>query len=162
MPAPIRILKAEAPQKYTLGIVAIPDVPDADNEVTSAPAIEAMCRDFNRRLYSPPEAEAIVKALAAADAGDEVELELDASIIAKASMVGIQHALFSDDLGAIVESYIAPCDMAIPQADGTVEQVAKGSWLMGHVWSDPVWSLVQKGELEGLSWGGFAFKVKEK
>lgn len=57
--------------------------------------------------------------------------------------------LTSDEV-AIVECYIAPCDMTIGE-----DKITKGTWMMGlHIMSDVIWDAVKNGELTGLSIGG--------
>lgn len=63
--------------------------------------------------------------------------------------VGIMHKSKAADC-AIVESYIAPCDL-----DFSGQPVACGAWLIVvYVGDDDVWDAVKSGELSGLSMGG--------
>lgn len=64
--------------------------------------------------------------------------------------VDIQHSFDAVDGVAVVENYVAPCDMEI---EG--EPVVKGTWIMTvEVSNSEIWSAVQKGEITGLSMGG--------
>jgi len=64
--------------------------------------------------------------------------------------VDLQHSFEAVDGIAVVENYIAPCDMQIGD-----ELVAKGTWLItAEVTNTDVWSAVQKGEITGFSMGG--------
>jgi hypothetical protein len=67
----------------------------------------------------------------------------------KKGALGHMHKDWSDDLGEIVECYCAPADMEI---EG--EQVAKGTWLLGVVWSEDMFQKVEAGEITGYSMGG--------
>lgn len=66
-----------------------------------------------------------------------------------AKRVGDMHRDFSPDLGYIVESWIAPCDLTI---EG--EEVKKGSWLLGVIWSQEQFDKIASGERTGYSLGG--------
>lgn len=64
--------------------------------------------------------------------------------------VDIQHSFEAVDGVAVVENYLAPCDMTIDDAT-----VTKGTWLMTvEVSNTEVWEAVQKGEITGFSMGG--------
>ncbi len=64
--------------------------------------------------------------------------------------VDIQHCFVKCEDVAVVESYIAKCDMEI---EG--QAVKKGTWLMTvEVTNDELWDAVQKGEITGFSMGG--------
>ena len=65
--------------------------------------------------------------------------------------VDLQHSFESADGLAVVENYVAPCDMTIGDTP-----VAKGTWVLTVECSnDTVWQAVEKGELTGFSMGGF-------
>ena len=66
------------------------------------------------------------------------------------NQVDLQHCFEKCDGAAVVESYVAKCDMEI---DG--EGIKKGTWLMTMEISDAgVWESIQKGEITGFSMGG--------
>lgn len=66
--------------------------------------------------------------------------------------VGLMHKGLVNGKVQLVESWIAPCNLTV---DGTA--IKAGSWLMGlHVADDAIWDQVKRGELTGLSIGGFA------
>ena len=66
------------------------------------------------------------------------------------NQVDLQHCFEKCDGAAVVESYVAKCDMEI---DG--EAIKKGTWLMTMEISDAgVWESIQKGEITGFSMGG--------
>lgn len=68
--------------------------------------------------------------------------------------VGLMHKGLVNGKVALVESWIAPCDLSVA---GTT--IKTGSWLMGlHVADDLIWQDVKAGKLTGLSIGGFARK----
>lgn len=167
----VRIIKrgkvekaAAEPMRYTLGIVYEPDVVDAHDDFATAPEIEKACHNYMRLLTAQGNAVVkaagdILEALIKAEPGDEIEIDLPADDVEKRG-VGVQHLVRGDDLGDVVENYIAPVDFDLPQDDGTVEHVAKGTWLQGIVWCAPVWKMVESRELDGYSLEGTAVKVK--
>lgn len=64
--------------------------------------------------------------------------------------VDLQHSFEAVEGVAVVETYVAPCDMEIGG-----ETVIKGSWIMtAEITNTEVWEKVQKGEVTGLSMGG--------
>ncbi len=66
------------------------------------------------------------------------------------NQVDLQHCFEKCDGAAVVESYVAKCDMEI---DG--ESIKKGTWLMTMEISDAgVWESIQKGDITGFSMGG--------
>lgn len=71
--------------------------------------------------------------------------------------LGYMHKEWDDDIGDIVESYIAPTDMRI--GDGVVKA---GTWLIGVVWSPEYWEKVKSGEITGFSMGGTARRIREE
>lgn len=157
----VRLLKADAPQRYTLGIVYEPDVVDSQDDWATADEIEKACWEFNRRLQAPiAKANALLDAIEKAADGTPIEVSVETEAPVEKGALGVQHLSWDDDHGEILESYIAPCDMAIAKADGTVEAVKAGSWLMGIVWSPENWAKVEKGEITGLSLGGSARRVR--
>ena len=73
------------------------------------------------------------------------------------SQVDLQHCFEKCDGAAVVESYVAKCDMEI---DG--ETIKKGTWLMTMEISDAsVWESIQKGEITGFSMGGVGVYSEE-
>lgn len=71
--------------------------------------------------------------------------------------VDIQHCFVKCEDVAVVESYIAKCDMEI---EG--QAVKKGTWLMTvEVTNDELWDAVQKGEITGFSMGGVGVYSEE-
>lgn len=130
-----RILKSEDVRRYTLGVVYEPDVEDTQGDMASAEEIEKACWDFNRRRIGTGK-------------------ELAKRNVRKGAL-GIQHNSWDDGHGEIIESYIAPADFELETPHGP-EQVKKGTWLMGVIWSPENWAKIQNGELTGLSLGGRA------
>lgn len=64
--------------------------------------------------------------------------------------VDLQHSFETVDGVAVVENYIAPCDMQVGDTP-----IVKGTWLMtAEVTNADVWTAVQKGEITGFSMGG--------
>lgn len=92
------------------------------------------------------------------DIYSELEIEQAAhKYMAEFQNRGYMHEQNVNDKVHLVESYIAPVDMAIGE-----QAVKKGTWMMVQlVTDDTLWSAVQKGALTGFSIGGSAVRVKE-
>lgn len=154
-----RTIKKSAVQRYTLGVVYEPNVVDGHGDFTSADEIEQACWAFNKQLQAGGHlvkfAKAFLSAVVEASKDDILELEIPDAILTK-GMLGVQHTNWSDDIGEIVESYVAPSNFEI---EG--QSVKKGTWLMGVVWSQENWDRIECGELTGLSLGGTAIRVPE-
>ena len=64
--------------------------------------------------------------------------------------VDLQHSFEPLENAAVVESYVAPCEMEIGG-----EEIRKGTWIMTVEVSDPaIFEAIQKGEITGFSMGG--------
>lgn len=71
--------------------------------------------------------------------------------------VDLQHCFQKCEGAAVVESYVAKCDMEI---EG--ETIKKGTWLMTMEISDSaVWDSIQKGDITGFSMGGVGVYSEE-
>lgn len=153
------ITKSEE-RRYTLGVVYEPNKPDAEDDFATADEIEKACWEFSKLLQGKtPVAKAgirLIEAVAkAVTTGKSVQIDVTELVekLEKGAL-GLMHELWSDDIGTIVENYIAPVDMVIDS-----EKVTKGTWLMGIVWSPEAFEKVKKGEITGLSMGGTAIRI---
>lgn len=73
------------------------------------------------------------------------------------NQIDLQHCFQKCDGAAVVESYVAKCDMEI---EG--ESIKKGTWLMTMEISDSdVWDSIQKGDITGFSMGGIGVYSEE-
>lgn len=73
------------------------------------------------------------------------------------NQVDLQHCFQKCDGAAVVESYVAKCDMEI---EG--ESIKKGTWIMTMEISDSdVWDSIQKGDITGFSMGGMGVYSEE-
>ena len=162
----LRILeKAADERQYTLGCVYEPGSVDTQGEFAKAAEIESAAWAFMERLQGMAKAgtSLLKAALAAKDAKDPDGIAIDVTELreelSKGAGLDDMHLQVGDeeDLGVIVESYIAPVDMQI----GT-ETVKKGAWLMGVRWSDAMWKRIKKGERTGLSMYGSAGRIKDR
>lgn len=73
------------------------------------------------------------------------------------NQVDLQHCFEKCDGAAVVESYVAKCDMEI---EG--ETIKKGTWIMTMEISDAdVWESIQKGNITGFSMGGMGVYSEE-
>lgn len=71
--------------------------------------------------------------------------------------VDIQHCFEKCESVAVVESYVAKCDMEI---EG--QAIKKGTWLMtAEITDDELWEAVQKGDITGFSMGGVGVYSEE-
>lgn len=56
---------------------------------------------------------------------------------------------------AVVESYVAPCDMMMKNREGDDVMITKGTWMMGtRVYNEEIRDLIKSGKLTGYSIGG--------
>lgn len=66
------------------------------------------------------------------------------------NQVDVQHSFEPLEKAAVVESYVAPCDMSVGE-----QAIKKGTWMMTVEVDDPdIFEKVQKGEITGFSMGG--------
>lgn len=144
------ILSKADTKRYTLGVVYEPDVPDTQKEFAKAEDIESAAWAFMANLQAMAKSGA--ELLKAARDGEDVEVdEAEVDMLIKGAGLDDEHLQVEKNLGTIVESYIAPCDLTIG------EQVVKqGSWLLGVRWEPEMWKKIQKGERHGLSMYGRA------
>lgn len=148
----MRVLQKNAPQRFTLGIVYEPDVTDTQGDFAKAEDIESAAWEFLARLQQSASLGASVLKAAAEGASCEIEI----TDLMKSGLDDM-HLQVGDeeDLGTIVESYLAPTDLAI---DG--QPVKKGAWLLGVRWSPAMFAKIQAGERTGLSFYGRAEQVE--
>lgn len=119
-------------QRLLYCVVLEPEVVDLEGDKHPAPVIQAGAHDFcanlNKAKSRPPELP-----------GTET---------------GIQHLIIGIDVD-VVESYIAPCDLALPEWNG--KAVTKGTWIIVlRVRSDELWADVESGKFTGVSYGGLS------
>lgn len=152
-------------RKYTLGIVYEPDVVDSQGDFAKADEIEKAAWKFMKRLQCQAKLtksvvgvfKQFVEGVKKGDANIDITDVLDAIKKEDASGLGFQHATWNseeNEIGDIVESYIAPCDMTLGD-----QVITKGTWMMGVVWNDTYWAKVQKGEMTGYSMGGTGKRI---
>lgn len=66
------------------------------------------------------------------------------------NQVDVQHSFEPLEKAAVVESYVAPCDMSVGE-----QAIKKGTWMMTvEVDDTDIFEKVQKGEITGFSMGG--------
>ena len=157
----MRFLTKNVPLRYTLGIVYAPDVLDTDEEFAPAGVIEKACWGFMRKLQgqsvSVKQASAVLTALCtAAETPDGIRVDVTELLeTVQKGRLGDQHTSWDDEESQVVECYLAPADMQIGE-----EQITKGTWLMGVLWSEDAFSKIASGERTGLSMGGFGKTVE--
>ena len=151
--ATLLVLEKSETRRYTLGVVYEPDSVDTQGDFAKAEDIESAAWDFMARLqHTAHNASVVLKAVAKG-----ADVELDVTGLLEKSGLDDEHLQVGDDveLGTIVESYVAPCDMTV---EG--QPVKKGAWLLGVRWSDEMFSKIKKGERTGLSMYGRTGKVQ--
>jgi len=163
MPERKRFIAKNEKQNYTLGIVYEPNVVDTQGDFAEAPDIEKAAWDYMRKLQGKDKLtktavcvlEEVVKAAAS---GKSVRIDVT-DIFETVEKRGLNdmHINTEDDdqLGTVVESYNAPCDMVIGD-----QEVKKGTWLLGVVWSPEYFAKIESGERTGFSMEGRAVRVE--
>lgn len=156
------VLKAEAPKRYTLGVVYEPDVVDLQGDFADAETIETAAHTFLAGLQQKAlEADAAVEVMRCVldqEPDALYEYAVDAVIAEELEKAvkgaGDQHRDWDPSIGTVVESYLAPADCTV-----NGEAVRKGAWLLGVVWSPEQFAKIERGERTGLSLGGRATRV---
>jgi len=95
------------------------------------------------------------------DTQDDRMVELEIEKMAHGFMIDSQHydlqhqTTVPQGRAYVVESYIAPVDIAWPLPDGSVKQISKGSWIVATFFKDQrLWNLVKSGTINAYSiWG---------
>lgn len=87
-----------------------------------------------------------------------IDIELSAHEWMIESQVGGDMHESIVDGAAVVESYIAPCDIVVKTAGGE-ETIMAGSWVLAMKWPQEVWKRIEKGELTGYSVGGQGVRI---
>lgn len=154
------ILKADE-QRYTLGVVYEPNVPDAHGDFMTPETIERAAHAYMRKLQGVDDVSkaatdlmiGIAKAL-----NDDVTVRVDVGSILDIAKSGLNDMHVNTDgddaLGEVVESFIAPTDMIV-----NGQEVAKGSWLLGVVWSSSMFEKVKDGTRTGYSLEGRGIRM---
>lgn len=125
-------------ERYTLGIVLVPDVPDLQGDVVDKPTIrraaDVFMADYQNTALQHNVAPADIQSF-----HDENPNLYNGKIL-------------------IVDSFVIPDEMGDVMINGRL--VRAGTWLMGHRWiDDALWADVKAGKYTGLSMGGFARRV---
>ena len=152
----MRILMKAKDKRFVLGVVYAPGSPDdtdTQGDFAKAETIEEAAWSYMQRLQKNAQAlDTLLKAgLEAGADGVEFEIEEDTK---KGQALDDQHLQVDEEVGVVVESYLAPVDFDI---DG--EAVTKGTWLIGAILSPKMWKLVKDGERTGFSLFGTATRV---
>lgn len=161
----VKFIQKNDPQRYVLGIVYSPDDVDCQGDYSTAPEIEKACHGFMKSLQQQSTVakqmtDGILKALT-----DGKEIQVDVTDVfedIQKGALGINHLEWPDDAGDIVESYVSPVDFEITDPDGTVQKIAKGTWLMGIVLSPENYTKTQNKEITGLSMGGSGIRIPDE
>ena len=94
-------------------------------------------------------------------AGAEVVEKAAWRFMQKGAKLGMWHQDGYDHCAEVVESYIYrnPVPWEVPAADGTVQTVCKGDWLLGTILEPPTWALFKAGLIGGMSPQGRATRA---
>lgn len=140
--------------RYTLGVAyPVKDV-DTDGHFANAPALRKSAWDYLKSMQEDDDVEKIAKSifeeiLKAVDNGDELRIDItDMDVGGLKKNLKDMHMVEADG-SYVVESYIAPADMDIAG-----EEIHKGDWLLGVVWSEEMFNKIKSGERTGYSIGG--------
>jgi len=158
-----RFIAKSEKQRYTLGVVYEPDVVDTQGDFAEAEEIEKACWNFMRKLQGKDTLtktalmvlDEIVKA---AESGEGVRLDITDvwEHITKRGLNDMHvNTPMDENLGTIVECYVAPCDFQIGG-----ETVRKGTWLLGVQWSPEYFAKIEAGERTGFSMEGRAVRIE--
>jgi len=159
-----QIIEKEDRLNYVLGVAYEPDVTDLQGDYMDADTVRKVAWDFMDRLTGRDKEEvdkAFIEELTEAYENNEdvyIDMEKLSEVANELEKnVGDMHDETGDHIGRIVESYIAPSDMEI-----NGENIRKGTWLVGVVFSDPYYQKVLRGEWTGLSIGGYIQAAMEE
>ena len=149
-----RFIQKNDSQRFTLGIVYEPGVIDSQDDFAEASDIEKACWRFSRKIQGSlnKKATEFMKEMVKALEGGPAKLDIT-EIYDEIQKGGLNdshvNTPFDETLGDIVENYIAPCDFEV-----NGQQVQKGTWLLGVVWSQEYFEKIQSGERNGFSMEG--------
>lgn len=118
--------KVDEERKQVLLYVLVPDLPHHDGEAVRAEWVERACHSFMTNLSVGAQ---------------------------KGTGTGVNHQIF-DGVGNAIESAI-DVDGSLGRAHG-FEKVYPGAWLIRIQCTDETWGKIKKGEITGVSMGGFA------
>lgn len=158
-----RVVKHAEDQRYTLGVVYEPDSPDTEGDQASAEEIEKAAHSFMRLLQDGPSISksqaTFMSGIAKALGGDEtVQVDVTELLeqLEKGAGLNDQHVNTENDheLGDIVDCFVAPCDMSV-----NGQEIKKGAWCLGVVWSEDHWPLIKSGERTGYSMEGLGVRL---
>ena len=159
------ILKTDSKKRYTLGVVYEPDKVDSQGDWSDEEEIEKACWNFMKLIQGKSKVtKSVLELLDLITKGLEKKSTVAIDItdiwedLQKAAQgLGVMHKEWGDNIGNIVECYIAPVDMFI-----NGEWIRKGTWLMGVVWSEDYFEKVENGEITGFSMGGRGRRIYEE
>lgn len=140
---------------YTLGVVYPVNKVDKQDDWADEETVRQAAWEYMKSLQSKSDVEKIALSIfesftqVAKGEADEVIIDITNMDVELTKSLGDMHTVISDDLGVVVESFIAPADMTFEQ-----NQVRKGDWLVGVVWSDKMFEKILNGERTGYSIGG--------
>ena len=140
-------------KRFVLGVVYAPGSPqdtDTQEEFAKADTIEAAAWTYMQRLQK--DAGTLYTILRAAVRADDDGVMLDVTdAIEKAQALDDQHEQTDEEIGTVVESYIAPTDFEIKG-----QSIKKGTWLLGAILTPEYFKLVKTGKRTGFSMFGTA------
>lgn len=139
---------------YTLGVAYPVDTVDTDDHFAKEDAVRKAAWNYLKNIQEDDDVEKIAKnvfeeILKVYETGDEIRIEItDMDTEGLRKNLKDMHEDSVEDC-YVVESYLAPTDMEI-----NGEEIHKGDWMLGVVWSEEMFNKILSGERTGYSIGG--------
>jgi len=140
--------------RYTLGVAYPVKQVDTDGHFANAPALRKAAWEYIKNMQEDDDVEKVAKSIfeeiiKTVKTGNELRIDVtDMDIDSFEKNLKDMHQNPVNDC-YVVESYIAPADMNI-----SGEEIHKGDWLLGVVWSKEMFEKIKSGERTGYSIGG--------
>ena len=146
---------------YTLGIVYTPDEVDLQGEYADEKVIRKAMWDYMKKVQNKSDIEKIAMSIydsfikVVNGEADEVRIDVSDMDVSLKKNLGDMHEDIDSSHGTIVECYQAPTDFEL-----NGEEIKKGTWLLGVVWSDEMFQKILSGERSGYSMGGRGIAIE--
>ena len=160
-----KFLEKQEKQQFTLGIVYEPDVVDSQDDFAKAEEIEKAAWKFMEKLQGKSQLqkfqdELLENIVKSADQDEALRVDIT-EVYDEFKKGGLNdmhiNRATDEHIGTVVESYIAPVDFNIGK-----QEVTKGTWLLGVVWSAEQFKKIENKERTGLSMEGKGKRLEGK
>lgn len=147
--------------RYTLGVVYAPDEMDLQKEMADEEVIRQAMWDYMAKAQGKDEIQKIALSLYESFVeiikGDVSEVQIDVTNMDTSLQknLGDMHTDIDKSHGTIVECYQAPVNFEL-----NGEEIKKGTWMLGVVWSEEMFQKILSGERTGYSMGGHGVAVE--